>query len=83
MLPIATIGTCEHCRNSFVSNRYPTQEVKRFCSPNCRQAAYKRIPWVREVENLKRRNRRRKAKDMLKRKRLQELLEVMQKEVPV
>jgi hypothetical protein len=76
---ITTIGACEHCGKRFVANQYPAEQPKRFCSRKCKQAAYARLPRVRaQIAAAKRRRRAQK-----KRIAMRELLEAMQKEVPV
>ena len=83
---ITTIGSCEECSKSFSYDHNPVQTPKRFCSVKCRTKAYKRIPWVRESINRGRRRRRREKladRDRRRRAVLQELLDAMQKEVPI
>jgi hypothetical protein len=59
--------TCTHCGASFSSER----SNQCFCSVKCRQASYRRIPWVREQGNIKRRWRRSQKRSAVTGKRVQ------------
>lgn len=79
MQRLPTIGVCEHCSKSFVANQYPAEPPKRFCCRKCKQAAHCRLPGVRaQIAAAKR-----KRRDQKKREAMRQLLEALQKEVPV
>lgn len=56
------MGTCARCGASFTSTLHAKQVQKRFCSDRCRQAVYRKIPWVRQQNNIKRNWRRTQKK---------------------
>lgn len=79
MRRLITIGRCEFCGERFMGNQYPTVGQRRYCSRRCKEKAYKRLPEVR----FKLAAAKRKRRDQKKRIAMRELLEAMQREVPI